>query len=705
MISPYTKTFQYGSHKVSIKTGHIATQTEASVWLTMGDCVIMVNVTRKPCQDDRDFFPLTVHYIEKFFANGKIPGGFTRREGRPSEREVIICRLIDRSIRPMFPKSFKDEIQINVSLLQHDSSVEPDIAAMLASSAALALCDVPYTPIASARVGLVNDNYVLNPTKEQATFLDLVMSSTQESCIMIESESEQLSEDQIIQAVAFGHEKIQAALTAIIELKADRNPNATAWNSTEEENVELQAYIDAVNKQHSDQIIDALAITQKSKRNDAMSQARESITKAMLKQVESSDVDVIRQETLIKQAISAIEKQHVRTQILNQKPRLDGRRNNEIRPIDCQISVLPKGPHGSAIFTRGETQALVTVTLGSDSDAQLLDEVAQSGKDHFMLQYIFPPYCVGECGMPSSPKRREIGHGRLARKAIQPVLPKDNQKFAHTLRIVSEILSSNGSSSMATVCGTSLALMDTGVPIQAAVSGIAMGLIVEGSNFAVLSDILGDEDHLGDMDFKVAGTQKGITALQMDLKIKHLDLEIFKGALHQARDGRLHILNEMNKTIQEPRQEMASHAPQMTQFNISPNKISVVIGRGGATIKDLIEKFNVTIDINDDGLVKVSGKNKDSIHDAKHQIEALALELKAGDEFEGKISKILEFGAFVTIAPGKDAFLHISQIAQHRIENIHDELSQDQIIRVKITEVDEKQQRCKVTMKNVPQHS
>ena len=704
MIAPISTKFTYGKNEVTIKSGHIAVHSLASVWLTMGDCVIMVNVCHSANTDQsRDFFPLSVHYSEKFYADGKIPRGFTRREGRPNEREVIICRLIDRSIRPMFPSDFRDEVQITATLLQHDKTVEPDIAAMLATSAALILSGLPYTPIASARVGHVGQKFLLNPvlTENPDSRLDLILSGTEDSCIMVESGSMELPEQTILEGIEFGHNELKNALTALLELKS--NAKTFEQSSETQDDGSRKKISDIIQKKYMNEIETCMSIHNKRERNTSKHAMREKIVPLITKSVAKSYPDL--DEQIIYDCIGAAEKQWVREQILDKKPRIDGRSYDQIRQITTEVSILPKGPHGSALFTRGETQALATVTLGSDGDAQLLDEATSNSKDGFMLQYNFPPYSVGECGMPSSPKRREIGHGKLARKAISAVLPNTNDSFPYTLRLVSEVLASNGSSSMATVCGGSLALMDAGVPIKDPVAGIAMGLVVDANTerHTVLSDILGDEDHLGDMDFKVAGTVHGITALQMDLKIKSLPSSVFSEALEQARKGRLHILEEMNKTLSRPRKQLAEHAPQMIQFPINPSKISTVIGRGGATIRELIETYGVTIDIADDGVIKIAGENASAIDKARKHIERLTLDLKVGQTYEGKIVKLMDFGAFVNISPGKDGFLHISQISDKRVHNITDELSEGQIVRVQVIEIDEKQQRVKVSMKNVSQ--
>ena len=690
--------FPFGDHTVKIESGHIATQAKSSVLLTMGKSMVMVNITHAKADPNRDFFPLTVHYSEKFYSVGRIPGSFNRREGRPSEREVVIARIIDRSIRPMFADGFMDEVQVNVSLLNHDKTVSPDIPSVLATAAALAITDLPFNIVAAARIGFHNDAFLLNPSEEalKESGLDLVVSHSESSFIMVESSAKELPEKDVLAALNFAKEQLQPILG---ELKKLQDSTAqTTWEP--EDNSELDKTIADIQSEYGNEIAENFTITDKKKRNNSRQETLKKITEALTANL---DEDTRKTATdLIGKAVYAIEKKWVRSQIIAKKPRIDGRDHKTVRPIDIKVGFLPD-THGSVLFTRGETQALVVTTLSDEGSAQIIDDITAQSKDRFMLQYNFPSFCVGECGIPMSPKRREIGHGRLARKAILQVVPEESEAFPYVVRIVSETLSSNGSSSMATVCGASLSLMDAGVQISEACAGIAMGLVIDGSDYTVLTDILGDEDFLGDMDFKVAGTKNGITALQMDIKTDGITNAILEDALAQAREGRFHILGIMNQAIDKPRAEVAANAPRVTQFKIPASKIREVIGRGGSTIKEIIEKYEVSIDISDDGLVKVTSSDAEKALNAQKHIETITAELELNRTYEGKIVKIMDFGAFVNVLPGKDAFLHISQICHERVDNIHHKLSEGQIVRVKVVEID-RQNRAKLSMKDIEQH-
>lgn len=687
-----TKSFQYGSHIVSLETGLIAKQATGSVTVRMGDTVILVTVVgQKDAAVERDFFPLTVNYIEKSYAGGNIPGGYFKREGRPTEREVLASRLIDRPLRPMFPEGFTQEVQIVATVLSVDPNVNPDVPALLGASAALAVSGIPFHgPVAAARVGYVNGQYVLNPSKEQLcdSQLDLVVAGAADAILMVESEAKELPEEVMLGAVMFGHQHMQVAIEAIKALAEENGTRRWEWQAPRMDD-ELQA---AIEKQYYTDIVNAYQIVDKKARHDKLDTIKASITADFT--VEGDDT---RQKHIIK-IIGDLESRAVREKVLAGGPRIDARALNAIRPISIQTGLLPR-THGSALFTRGETQAIVVTTLGTGKDAQLIDDLDGLRKETFMLHYNFPPYSVGEVGMMSSPKRREIGHGNLARRALNAVLPDPNT-FPYVLRVVSEITESNGSSSMASVCGGSLSLMDAGVPIKAPVAGIAMGLVKEGTRFAVLSDILGDEDHLGDMDFKVAGTAEGVTALQMDIKITGITEEIMRVALAQAKEGRLHILGEMAKVLTTPRAEMSNYAPRMTMLQIPVDKIKDVIGKGGVTIRGLIEEFGVTIDIDDDGIVKIASVSGEAAKEVQRRIELLTAEVEVGKDYDGKVVKIAEFGAFVAILPGKEGLVHISQITEQRVERVTDVLSEGQPVRVKVLEID-KQGRIRLSMKAV----
>ena len=684
------KTFQYGSQTVTLETGEIARQASGSVLVTMGDTVVLVTaVACKEAREGQDFFPLTVNYQEKFYASGMIPGSFFRREGRPTERETLISRLIDRPIRPLFPKGFVNEIQIIATVKSVDGNTDAEVPAMIGASAALAISGVPFNgPIGAAQVGYINNEYVLNPSLQQKSKSDLELSvaGTETAVLMVESEANILSEEIMLGAVLFGHEQMQVVIQAIKELEAEVGKPKWQWQANEENT----AIADLVAEQASSKIEAAYQIADKMKRYAAMDQVKAET----VAQICNDDSDFSEDE--IKTAISKLEKQIVRSRILAGESRIDGRDNDTVRPIFVRTGLLPRA-HGSALFTRGETQALVVATLGTERDAQLIDSLEGVNKDPFMLQYNFPPFSVGETGRVGSPGRREVGHGKLAKRGIMAVMP-DQDSFPYAIRVVSEITESNGSSSMASVCGSSLAMMDAGVPLKAPVAGIAMGLIKENENFSVLTDILGDEDHLGDMDFKVAGSSKGITALQMDIKIEGITKEIMEIALTKAKTARLHILDEMNKVISSGREELSSYAPRYMTFKINPDKIRDVIGKGGATIRSIQEETGVTIDLNDDGTVKLAAVDEKVAKAAKEMIDEIVADVEVGKIYEGKVAKIMDFGAFVTILPGKDGLVHISQISTERVEKVTDKLKEGETVRVKVLEID-RQGRIRLSMK------
>ncbi len=689
-----TKTFQYGDQEVTIETGQIARQATGSVMVSMGDTRVLVTVVgQREADAGRPFFPLTVNYQEKFYAAGRIPGGFFKREGRPTEGETLICRLIDRPIRPLFPKGFMNEVQVIATLMSSNPDIQGDIPALIGTSAALALSGIPFNgPIGAARVGYIGGQYVLNPTATQleSSDLDLVVAGTESAVLMVESEAKLLSEDIMLGAVTFGHEASKAVVKAVRELADEAGVTPWGWEAPEED-TELAAKVEAAAK---DGLVAAYAIADKMQRHEAISEVK----KALVESLCNEEDETAPSRDAVSGAFSRLEKNLVREHILSGNPRIDGRDLSTVRPISVECGVLPRA-HGSALFTRGETQAIVATTLGTGRDAQIIDAVTGEYKDPFMLHYNFPPYCVGETGFMSGPKRREIGHGRLARRGVSAVLPT-LEDFPYVLRVVSEITESNGSSSMASVCGTSLSLMDAGVPVKAPVAGIAMGLIKEGDRFAVLSDILGDEDHLGDMDFKVAGTEEGITALQMDIKIEGINEEIMKIALAQAKDGRNFILGEMNKVISQPRAEMSEFAPRLMTMKVHPDKIRDVIGKGGVTIRAITEETGCTIDINDDGTVTIASVNKEAADDARKRIEQITADIEPGQVFEGKVIKIMNFGAFVTLTPGRDGLVHISQLSDERVENVTDVVKEGDTVKVKVLEVD-KQGRIRLSMKAV----
>ncbi len=689
----HRKEFQFGNYTVTLETGAIARQATGAVWIRMGDTVVLVTVViDKNVREGTDFFPLTVVYQERTYAAGKIPGGYFKREGRPSEKETLTSRLIDRPLRPLFPENFYNEVQIVATVLSLDNNVDADIVALIGASAALAISGIPFNgTIGAARVGYKQGNYLLNPSSKeiQDSALDLVVAGTEKAVLMVESEAKELPEDIMLGAVMFGHQQMQIAINAIKEFAKDVAKTPFDWQPS----LAHDHLINAV-KQHAEKdLTDAYQIKEKTERLAKINSLR---TDTVTKLVDETRPEMNEQS--IKNVFEELEAKIVRSRILTGLPRIDGRDTKTVRPINVRTSVLPR-THGSAVFTRGETQALVIATLGTERDAQIIDALEGETKDNFMLHYNFPPYSVGEVGQMGSPKRREIGHGRLAKRGIAPVLPS-LEEFSYTLRVVSEITESNGSSSMASVCGSSLALMDAGVPIKAPVAGIAMGLIKEGDQFAVLTDILGDEDHLGDMDFKVAGTANGVTALQMDIKIDGITKEIMDTALHQAKVGRLHILHIMNSEIAEPRTQVSAYAPRITTIKINPDKIRDVIGKGGVTIRAITEETGTTIDISDDGTVKVAAINDTAAQEACKRIQALTAEVEVGNVYEGKVAKIVDFGAFVTILPGKDGLVHISQISNERIEKVSDKLQEGQMVKVKVLEID-RQGKIRLSMKEV----
>ena len=688
-----SKTFQYGEHKVTIDTGAIARQADGAVIVDMAETTVLVTaVGRKAADPGRDFFPLTVNYQEKTYAAGKIPGGFFKREGRPSEKETLTCRLIDRPVRPLFPKGFKNEVQIIATVMSLNPDVDPDIPAMIGASAALAISGMPFAgPIGAAKVGYIDGEYVLNPglAALENSKLDLVVAGTKDAVLMVESEAKGLAEDVMLGAVVYGHEQMQTAIDTINELAAEVGKPAWEWEAPEED-TELAA---AVAGQAEGALAAAYQITDKMERQAAVGAAKDAAVEAL-----AGDEDAQWSPDEVKGACSKLEKTIVRQRVIRGEPRIDGRDQKTVRPIDVKVGVLPRA-HGSAVFTRGETQAIVVTTLGTGRDAQIIDAIEGERKEPFMLHYNFPPFCVGETGFVGSPKRREIGHGKLARRGVEAVMP-DLDDFGYVIRVVSEITESNGSSSMASVCGTSLALMDAGVPVKAPVAGVAMGLVKEGDEFAVLTDILGDEDHLGDMDFKVAGTDSGITALQMDIKIQGITREIMDVALGQAKDARLHILGEMNKVIDAPREEMSEWAPTIMTMKIDPDKIRDVIGKGGAVIRAITEETGATVDIDNDGTVRIASVDGASGKEARRRIELITADVEVGRIYEGRVARLMDFGAFVTILPGKDGLVHISQISNERVEKVSDKLAEGDVVKVKVLEVD-RQGRVRLSMKEV----
>ncbi|WP_297527886.1 polyribonucleotide nucleotidyltransferase [Thiohalobacter sp.] len=695
-LEPIKKSFKFGDHTVTLETGEIARQATGAVLVNMDDTVVLVTaVGMKKAAEGRDFFPLTVDYQERTYSAGKIPGGFFRREGRPSENEILVSRLIDRPIRPLFPKGFTNEVQIIATVKSLNPEVDPDIPALLGASAALAISGMPFNgPVGAARVGYADGNYILNPTKTQleTSQLDLVVAGTESAVLMVESEAKELPEDVMLGAVMFGHEAFQAAIKAINELKAEAGKPAWDWQAPEADT----ALADAVAAAGEAAITEAYQIADKQDRYARLDAIRDEITDKL----SAEEADPRFEPEAVRSAIESLEKRIVRGRILAGEKRIDGRDTRTVRPIHIRTGVLPR-VHGSALFTRGETQALVITTLGTARDAQIIDAIQGERREHFMLHYNFPPFCVGETGRVGSPKRREIGHGRLAKRGVAAVMPSE-EEFPYSIRVVSEITESNGSSSMASVCGSSLSMMDAGVPLKAPVAGVAMGLIKEGDKFAVLTDIMGDEDHLGDMDFKVAGTSDGVTALQMDIKIDGITREIMQTALAQANEARMHILGEMNKVISAPRQTMSDYAPRYITFKINPDRIRDVIGKGGATIRSITEETGTSIDISDDGMVKIASVDAAAGEAARKRVEELTADVEVGKVYEGKVAKLMDFGAFVTILPGKDGLVHISQISDERVQNVSDKLSEGDIVKVKVLEVD-KQGRIRLSMKAVDQ--
>ena len=691
-MSEVKRTFSFGKHEITLETGNVAKQTNASVITNISGTTVLTTVVGHDDGQNRDFFPLTVNYQEKAYAAGKIPGGFFKREGRPTEKETLTSRLIDRPLRPLFPKNFTHEVQVICTVLSLNNEIDPDIASMIGSSAALMISGMPFNgPLGAVRVGYINNEYVLNPTISEVknSDLDLVVAGTNTGVLMVESEAKMLSEKQMLDAVNFGHDEIKKLNDEIMKFVNDSGIKSYDFQPLEKSNDdELE---EKIKQAYSNKIEDAFKIADKVSRNSTLKEISKSALDDFLNEEESN-------KDLIINLVRSIEKDIVRKNVLEGKPRIDGRDSKTVRNISIETGLLER-THGSALFTRGETQALVVTTLGTDRDSQIIDALEGEYKDRFMLHYNFPPYSVGECGFVGSPKRREIGHGRLAKRAVVPVIPEEKD-FPYVLRVVSEITESNGSSSMASVCGAILSLMDAGVPIKSPVAGIAMGLVKEGDKYTVLSDILGDEDHLGDMDFKVAGTENGVTALQMDIKIDGITQEIMQVALEQARDGRIHILNKMSDAISKPNDDVSKFAPRFITIKINPSKVKDVIGKGGATIRSLTEETGAVIDISDDGSIKISSSNLEAAESAKKKIETLTEDVEVDKIYEGKVVKIMDFGAFVSVLPGKDGLVHISQISNERVENVTDKVNEGDIVKVKVIEID-KQGRIKLSMKAV----
>ena len=688
-----TKSFRFGPHDVTLETGVIARQADGAVLVTMNDTVVLVTaVGEKSDAESRDFFPLTVNYQEKTYAAGRIPGGFFKREGRPSEKETLTSRLIDRPIRPLWPDGFAREVQVIATVVSVNPEIDPDIPALLGASAALALSGLPFLgPIGAARVGYRDGQYLLNPTKTDlaTSELDLVVAGTATAVLMVESEAKLLSEEVMLGAVVFGHQQMQVAIEAIKAFAKEAGRPAMQWSAPAKD----EALANAVDEAVRDQLTEAYGIAEKQARYARISEVKDSCV-AALAEPESSNWNAAQ----VKGQLQKLEKEIVRGRILKGQPRIDGRNTKTVRPISVQVGILPRA-HGSALFTRGETQALVVTTLGTGRDAQIIDALDGERREPFMFHYNFPPYSVGEVGFLGSPKRREIGHGRLARRGVEGVMP-DMTTYPYVIRVVSEITESNGSSSMASVCGSSLALMDAGVAIKAPVAGVAMGLIKEGKDFVVLTDILGDEDHLGDMDFKVAGSQDGVSALQMDIKIDGITREIMEVALAQAREGRRHILGEMNKVLSKSREKMSEWAPSIITIKIDPEKIREVIGKGGAVIRAITEETGASVDIENDGTVKIASVSAAAGRAARERIELITADVEVGRIYEGKVVRLMDFGAFVTILPGRDGLVHISQISNERVEKVSDKLSEGDVVKVKVLEVD-RQGRVRLSMKEV----
>ena len=692
-MTVFKKSFQYGSNTLKLETGEMARQASAAVVASLGDTVVLCTaVAAKQAAPGRDFFPLTVNYQEKTYAAGRIPGGFFKREGRPTEKETLTSRLIDRPIRPLFPDGFYHEVQVVATVVSLDPEIDADIPAMIGASAALALAGVPFNgPIGAVRVGYQDGKYLLNPTAKElkASALNLVVAGTKDGVMMVESEANGLSEEVMLGSVVFGHEQMQVAIQAINELVKECGKPRWDWKPSAT-TAELEKAVSDV--AHAP-LSEAYRIIEKQARYARVGEIKKSVTE----QLTAGESPKFTADQIDDQLFK-LESKIVRERILNCEPRIDGRDSTTVRPITIKVGVLPR-THGSALFTSGETQALVVTTLGTGRDAQIIDALEGERREPFMLHYNFPPFSVGETGMMSGPKRREIGHGNLARRGVQAVMP-DMEKFPYVIRVVSEILESNGSSSMASVCGASLAMMDAGVPLKAPVAGVAMGLVLEGGRYKVLTDILGDEDHLGDMDFKVAGTATGVTTLQMDIKVEGITPEIMKVALEQAKAGRLHILGEMNKVLSAPREGMSEWAPSIITIKIDPEKIRDVIGKGGAVIRQITEETGTTIDIENDGTVKIASVNGTAGREAKARIELITADVEVGRVYEGRVARLMDFGAFVTILPGRDGLVHISQISNERVERVSDKLNEGDVVKVKVLEVD-RQGRVRLSMKDV----
>ena len=693
-MAKITKTFQYGKHTVTLETGEIARQASGAVIVNVDDTVLLVTaVAAKSAREGQDFFPLTVDYVEKFYAGGRIPGGFFKREGRPTEKETLISRLIDRPIRPLFPEDYKNEVQIIAQVISLNPEVDGDIPALIGASAALSLAGTPFQgPIGAAKVGYKDGQYILNPTATELkeSQLELVVAGTSGAVLMVESEAALLSEDVMLGAVTFGHREMQKVINAINELTVEAGTKPSDWVAPAKNTALIAALKEAV----GGQLVEAFKIHDKLQRRDAIAAIKKDVTEQLAGRMESEGWD----KAELSKEFGELEYRTMRDSVLDTKIRIDGRALDTVRPIAVKAGVLPR-THGSALFTRGETQAIVVTTLGTARDGQIIDAVSGEYKEHFLFHYNFPPFSVGECGRFGAPKRREIGHGRLAKRGVLAVMPT-MEEFPYTIRVVSEITESNGSSSMASVCGSSLALMDAGVPVKAPVAGIAMGLVKEGDRYVVLSDILGDEDHLGDMDFKVAGSAEGISALQMDIKIDGITEEIMRAALAQAKQGRLHILGEMSKALTTPRAELSEFAPRLITMKIHPDKIREVIGKGGSVIQAITKETGTQIDIQDDGTITIASVNGAAGQAAKARIEQITSDVEPGRIYEGKVAKLMDFGAFVTIAPGKDGLVHVSQISNERVEKVSDKLKEGDIVKVKVLEVD-KQGRIRLSMKAV----
>jgi len=693
-VAKITKTFQYGKHTVTLETGEIARQASGAVIVKMDDTVLLVTaVAAKSAREGQDFFPLTVDYQEKFYAGGRIPGGFFKREGRATEKETLISRLIDRPIRPLFPEDYKNEVQIIATVMSLNPEVDGDIPALIGASAALALAGTPFKgPIGAAKVGYKNGEYILNPTVSELkeSQLELVVAGTANAVLMVESEAALLSEDVMLGAVTFGHREMQKVINAINELTVEAGTKPSDWVAP----AKNEALISALKEAIGSKLAEAFQVRDKLQRRDAIAAIKKDVTEQLAGRVAAEGWNPAE----LSKEFGELEYRTMRDSVLDTKVRIDGRALDTVRPISVKAGVLPR-THGSSLFTRGETQAIVVTTLGTARDGQIIDAVSGEYKENFLFHYNFPPYSVGECGRFGAPKRREIGHGRLAKRGVLAVMPTI-EEFPYTIRVVSEITESNGSSSMASVCGSSLALMDAGVPVKAPVAGIAMGLVKEDDRFVVLSDILGDEDHLGDMDFKVAGTSEGVSALQMDIKIEGITEEIMKQALEQAKAGRLHILGEMAKALAAPREELSDYAPRLLTIKIHPDKIREVIGKGGSVIQAITKETGTQIDIQDDGTITIASVNNAAAQEAKRRIEQITSDVEPGRIYEGKVAKIKDFGAFVTILPGKDGLVHVSQISSERVEKVGDKLKEGDVVKVKVLEVD-KQGRIRLSMKAV----